>query len=594
MPYRESCGFVCAAFLCLSGAVASAAELEPIVVKKKGAVSRYAFDAESAASLPASSLTGVLSFLPVDLAARSPLGGVQSDFSIRASSFEGVAILLDGHRLNDPQTGHHSLDLPLTMEDIERIEAVPGAPSSFFGPGTTGGAIKFVSKKPQGRSAVIESGIGSYGTVSELFSVTQSAGNLGVRFSTEGVRSRGFTEDTDSRKFTSTLYSSLDIPGCGAYDLNFGYQDKEFGAHDFYTPASGYLSREWTETLLLQTGLQLEKEGFSIKPDFFWRRHFDKFMLDKTQARSRYLNHHRTDTCAQRIYLAKDAGARGKAGLGAEYGEELLASTNLGKAARSHKGLFVDAGKEFGERFAVKASLRGDEYEGVGTEYTWALALRRHFSAASALVIGASRNIRIPTFTELYYNDPTTAGDEGLRAEASFNYEAGYEYAAAGTEAGLTFFFRQEEGVIDWVKASPSQAKWRASNIGDAMALGAESYAKLKLGSMFSLDGTYSYTRRRPEQGGYAYKYGFNYGGHLVSVALARKGARSLQGAGVRYEKKPGRDGWLLFSLRLEYVLNKQARLFVVAENALNSEYQEIEGIAEPGRFVESGLRLEW
>jgi outer membrane receptor protein involved in Fe transport len=40
--------------------------------------------------------------------------------------------------------------------------------------------------------------------------------------------------------------------------------------------------------------------------------------------------------------------------------------------------------------------------------------------------------------------------------------------------------------------------------------------------------------------------------------------------------------------------MNKNLRLFVDASNLLNVEYQEIEGIPEPGRWIEGGLRFEW
>ena len=41
--------------------------------------------------------------------------GVQSDISIRGGSFEQVLIMLNSMKLNDPQTGHHNLNLPITQ-----------------------------------------------------------------------------------------------------------------------------------------------------------------------------------------------------------------------------------------------------------------------------------------------------------------------------------------------------------------------------------------------------------------------------------------------------------------------------------------------
>ena len=55
--------------------------------------------------------------------------GVQADLSIRGASFGQFLVLLNGLRINDPQTGHHNMDIPLPFEAISRIEVLHGAGS---------------------------------------------------------------------------------------------------------------------------------------------------------------------------------------------------------------------------------------------------------------------------------------------------------------------------------------------------------------------------------------------------------------------------------------------------------------------------------
>ena len=62
-------------------------------------------------------------------------GPAQADLSLRGSGFEQVLVLIDGVPVNDPQTGHHNLDLPITIDDIKSIEILPGIASSIHGPG---------------------------------------------------------------------------------------------------------------------------------------------------------------------------------------------------------------------------------------------------------------------------------------------------------------------------------------------------------------------------------------------------------------------------------------------------------------------------
>ena len=70
--------------------------------------------------------------------------GVQADISIRGSSFDQVLILLNGIQLNDPQTGHHNLNLPVSY-DIDRIEILEGPSARLYGPNAFAGAINIIT-----------------------------------------------------------------------------------------------------------------------------------------------------------------------------------------------------------------------------------------------------------------------------------------------------------------------------------------------------------------------------------------------------------------------------------------------------------------
>lgn len=63
----------------------------------------------------------------VDVRQRAP--GVQGGLSIRGSSFGQTLVLIDGLRLNDPQTAHNNLDLPFPLAAIDRIEVLEGSGS---------------------------------------------------------------------------------------------------------------------------------------------------------------------------------------------------------------------------------------------------------------------------------------------------------------------------------------------------------------------------------------------------------------------------------------------------------------------------------
>ena len=96
------------------GAQDSTLKLEPILITKSKVhlTKAYSLSSDNLKTSPFNSLIEALVFTPLDLQSRS--SGIQSDFSLRASSFQGVLILVDGQRLNDSQTAHHNSDLPFS------------------------------------------------------------------------------------------------------------------------------------------------------------------------------------------------------------------------------------------------------------------------------------------------------------------------------------------------------------------------------------------------------------------------------------------------------------------------------------------------
>ena len=82
----------------------------------------------------------------VDIKQRGP-EGVQADVSIRGGNFEQSLILIDGVKLIDPQTGHHNMNLPVALNQIERVEILKGQGAKSYGTNAFSGAINLITKK---------------------------------------------------------------------------------------------------------------------------------------------------------------------------------------------------------------------------------------------------------------------------------------------------------------------------------------------------------------------------------------------------------------------------------------------------------------
>ena len=105
-------------------------------------------DEKQLGSIPSQSVAGALQyFAGIDIRQRGA-NGVQADAGIRGSTFDQVLVLINGIKISDLQTGHHSLNLPIDIENIERIEVLKGPGARIFGQNAFAGAINIITKNP--------------------------------------------------------------------------------------------------------------------------------------------------------------------------------------------------------------------------------------------------------------------------------------------------------------------------------------------------------------------------------------------------------------------------------------------------------------
>jgi len=568
-------------------------DLDKIVVYKTGPGKlgpSQVITREEIESLPINSVQEAIKYLGVDIQNRS-VSEVQSDFSIRGSTFQQTLILLNGMRLNDPQTAHHNSDLPVNLEDIERIEIYPGNSNLSFGLDNFAGAINIITKTPQKTKYTLQLETGEHWDRMGVFSFENKKNNLANQFSIKRQESDGFRPGTDFEISTASSHHIYDFES-GDVQLDLGYNQKEFGAYDFYTPGKGYPSREWTKTEFSALSAKLNEGKFTLNPRIYWRRHYDKFMLDENRP-SLSLNHHRADTLNQDFSLSFPADFLGEVKLGQETSQEKIKSTNLGKHVRQSYSFYIQNEKMIFEDLVINLGNRYDHFDSFNPYFS-PLLLIKYKIGSSDLHFLTSRSIRQPSFTELYYSDPTTEGNSGLSAEESLNYEIGAIHNFENkNRLGLNFFSRQEKDLIDWAKSSVSDAKWQAKNIGEAKVLGLEFLTNIDL-KKADLSFKYTYVNRQIEnKDQYIPKYGPISLMHYLNLGLDYDFLSTKQAINFSFKKRPNRNGWLLTDFRIAKNI-KNAELFVNIENLFNVEYQEIEGIPQPGRWIKCGLRVQW
>jgi vitamin B12 transporter len=557
--------------------------------------------------------------------------GMQADVSVRGGSFDQTLILLNGMNINDPQTGHHNLDIPIDLSGINRVEILKGPGARVFGPNAFNGVINIITTEKKPDQLAFSAMGGQYG----LYSLSGSA-NLHIGNSTNNLHlntsgSDGFTENTDFRTF-NIFYSGTSLKK-QRLEYQAAYMKKAFGANSFYTPK--YPDQfETTKTIFASARFKTGFKGFA--PSVYFRRHYDEFRLFRDEAPSWYTTHnyHYTDVIGSNANIWTRTGNSGKLSVGYDVRYESIKSNKLGDSlaqpipingaegkyytlgkARTSTGLFVEE-SIIVNRLSVSAGLLASYlsalpgkvafYPGIDVAYLVGKYYRVYGSA--------NRTLRLPTFTDLYYNDPTSKGDPNLKPEEAITVEVGVKLNKPGIIASAAIFNRFGHNMIDWVKLE-SQDPWQATNITDINVGGVEASIAFNIeelsGSKIFLKSVtvqYACLQANKTSDEFMSRYALDILRNKADLLIYHKVWRNIsaswvlsyqdrEGGYIKYVNKIPEteetpyDPYVVLDFQLNYV-RKSWMLYAEAINLLNNEYVDYGNVPQSGRWIRMGVRF--
>lgn len=552
--------------------------------------------------------------------------GVQADISIRGGSFDQTAILLNGFNLSNPQTGHYSFDIPILLSDIERIEIINGPSSLVYGSSAFSGGINIITKKnqPSGFSAYTEAG--SYGLWGAEVSGSLQNGITNNTLSFGYNRSDGYIDNSDYDIYNLFWQTGLKLE-TSKLDIQFGYNNKQYGANTFY---SASYPNQYDETSSIFTGIKAETGGrLKIIPRIYWNRHYDCFQLIRGNQEKVPYNYHRSDVFGLDVDM-QYPWAAGITGVSANLRNEGIESSVLGKPMSKPDGHYThsDNRSEISyvlehnflfRSFTATAGILANYNSGLEQEnfrFYPAINIAYRFNENWKIFTGWKKALRMPTFTDLYYNTATHTGNPDLLPEKSESLELGVKYSNYYIQAFTTGFWMKGSNLIDWDKESPD-AKWKSQNIGTVKKYGIESGATIlfhkiftNISSPLTLNIGYNYLYQNPDgEKEMISAYVFNYLKHKFTSQLNHPVFKNItanwyfrwedrQGTYVSYvDTKAGdtvsyKDFSILdFNLLWNY---NSFKFNLAANNIFDVTYCDIGNIPQPGFWISAGVRYKY
>ncbi|MCP4580428.1 MAG: TonB-dependent receptor [candidate division Zixibacteria bacterium] len=551
---------------------------------------------EEIVNAPVHSIQDLLEYIPgVDINKRGA-HGVQADISIRGGTFEQTLVLVDGVKVSDPQTGHHNLNLPITLDDVKRIEVLRGQGSGLYGPNAFGGVVNIITRKGAEKQLIVKAIAGDFEFSETAASLSHPIGDLGNHLSISRKKSGGYTEATDFEIMTAHYGSSIHTYA-GDINLSLGYIDKKFGANRFYSDAFPN-EREHTETMMLNIGMRKEFDSMALSSKVYSRRHKDDFILDNDRP-DWYRNKHTTDIYGSEIQ-ADFESRLGKTALGGEAGQEKIESSSLGNHSRNRGGIFLEHQATMANRITLHTGAFAYYHSDQDWQVWPSLNIGCQLSDDWRAYGSVGRSFRVPTYTELYYISEANMGNPDLRPEKAITFETGINWGQQFINGNLTAFRREGKDIIDWARSIDSPGDpWQVDNVSTVNTMGLE----FSLGAypdqlglavpITRLQGSYVFLDSDKKTEGYESKYLLRQIDHQFLIDIEHALPFNLiQGWKFRYEVPTETDSRFIVDTRVSW-RHSQLEWFIEATNLFDESYFEIGTIPMPGRQVLAGVKWD-
>ncbi len=527
---------------------------------------------------------------------RRGTGGSQADLHIRGGGFDQTLLLIDGIKMDDAQTGHHTMNAALPIEVIERIEIIKGPAARVFGQNAFTGAINIVTKNSLKNSVSANVETGSFGQLNGNVTVGTELENSSHIVHVGRATSEGYRNNSDydnSNYFLKSIFNKKDQP----IEMIMTFFERKFGAENFYTTNPSFNEYEETQNSLVAFTTTLRKNKLKIQPRVYWKRNQDIFLLRRFEPEF-FRNVHISNKIGAEVNSSYTSEL-GITGFGIDISKVYLRSNNLGDQNRFMTNMFLE------HRFKF-LNNKLDVTPGVALTYFSDFK----FHAFPGLDIGyditgdlkAYGNIgytyRIPTYTDLFYSDPRTNGNPDLEPEEAYAQEIGIKYITPKFRATLAVFNRDAQNLIDYVRPDTTEEIFTATNIAEVNTKGLEFDAaynfKLK-GFTQTLAVGYAFLDDNiSEQNEELSRYSLNTLKHQYTTRLSTQLFKNIrQNIVYKYAERTTGQTYNVWDASLVYRLN-QVEFTITASNIFDADYIESGFTPMPPSNVLFGLRYNF
>lgn len=544
---------------------------------------------EEIANSPAKSIDEILQQIPGMDIRRRGANGVQSDIGFRGSSSEQVLLLLNGIRMNDSQTGHNTMNVPVDLDDVERIEVIKGPAARRFGQNAYAGVINIITKTNPGKRVKISAEGGDYETYGLGFNANLGNEKFSNSLQANSASSEGYMHNTDYEIRNIFYQGRLNIKN-GDLRLQAGFSEKKFGANGFYSSPLATEQYEEVQASVMSLAHQQTFGKFKLNSNVYWRRGQDMYLYNREKPEI-YRNMHIGNNVGGEVNASYQSSL-GTTGLGVELRKEFLASNNLGSRERFVSQVFFEHHFSLlDKKLNITPGISWANYSNEGNFFYPGIDVGYNFNPNNKIYGNVAKVHRVPTFTDLYYVSKTEQGNPNLTPENAVYAEVGYQFQNKNVLAKVSGFLRSANNSIDWTKTSLNDAVWYAQNVGDTSVKGIEAEVNHRVLNWLKYSVGYTYLDNTFKSSNeFVSRYVLDNLKHQFVAKLETKFLQHFTNEVVyRYNDRLNLGSYNLLDEKLSFV-KKDFSVYILINNVTNTIYTETFGVKMPNRWFHVGF----
>ena len=522
---------------------------------------------------------------------RQGIYGMQADLYIRGGSFDQTLLLIDGIKVEDPQTGHHTLNIALPLEVIKRIEIIKGPAARIFGQNAFTGAINIVTKTNGDLKNNVGFQLGSYNQQHATATLGKSLDNASVMGHASINSSEGYRYNTDFQNQNYFLKSSFNTKTT-PIDVIATFSERKFGGNQFYA-INAKEQYEETQSSLVGISTIIKRGDLKISPQLYWKRNQDMYLYIRNNP-SVYRNLHISNKVGIQINSSYSSSF-GVTGFGIDVAKVKMNSNRLGNRERWMGNFFLE------HRFSLLDN-KLDVTPGVAVNYFSefdfnafpGIDLGYRINDSFRVYANAGYTYRVPTYNDLYYVGRQDIGNENLVPERAISEEIGLKYFGNKLNASVAFFNRDSDNLIDYTKENEDD-KWQSNNLKRLNSNGIEAQlsSPFKLGQYtqsLSLGYTYLNEDLGTVKSNFS-KYVINsLNQHLTANIKTQFSKNFSQSVVYKFADRANGENYSVVDVQLKLMINT-LELTLTGNNIFNASYIETGIVPMPKGNVLVGLR---